>query len=150
MNDPLDELYQTIIIEHSRNPHHFGKLDAPACCAEGYNPLCGDRIGACVELNGEIIQKITCFGSGCAISKASASLMTDLLEGQPLSRFDELFGLVQKALQGDQEAAAKLDELGDIVALKGVSKFPARVKCAMLGWQSLRNAIQGDDGEFSL
>jgi len=148
--DALDELYQTIIIEHSRNPHHFGKLETPACCAEGYNPLCGDRIGACVELDSQTIAKITCFGSGCAISKASASLMTDLLSGQPLARFDELFEIVQKALQGDAAAASQLEGLGDIVALSGVSKFPARVKCAMLGWQSLKNAIKGNNGEFSL
>jgi len=140
--DPLDELYQTIILEHSRHPRNFGKIEGVNCC-EGYNPLCGDRIGACVKIADGAMVQLNCFGAGCAISKASASLMTDLLKGQPVARFAELFELLQKALLGDSAALTELEKLGDVAALAGVRKFPARVKCATLGWQALKEALAG-------
>lgn len=150
MADALDELYQTIILEHSRNPRNYGKLGEPAVCVEGYNPLCGDQVGACAVVEGGKFVRLNCFGSGCAISKASASLMTTLLVGQPTEKFYELFATLQGALKGEAAALARLEELGDVVALAGVRKFPARVKCAMLGWQSLKSVIEGGRGQLSV
>ena len=145
--DPLDELYQTIILEHSRYPRHYGRIETDnARCIEGYNPLCGDQVGACAIVSGGRFEALRCFGQGCAISKASASLMADTLQGESLERFHELFSMLQAALKGDAAAIAKLEGMGDLAALAGVRHYPARVKCAMLGWQSLKEAVEGKSG----
>lgn len=147
--DPLEELYQTIILEHSRHPRHYGKLQTlEARCVEGYNPLCGDQVGACAVVVEGNLKEVNCFGQGCAISKASASLMAEVLQGASVKRFYELFALLQGALKGETAALAKLREVGDLAALAGVRKYPARVKCAMLGWQSLKEAIDGQNGQI--
>lgn len=146
-DDMLNELYQTIIMEHSRHPRHYGRLEAPAArCVEGYNPLCGDQVGACAVVEGNVFDSLHCFGHGCAISKASASLMADALQGQTVEKFHEIFTLLQKALKGDEEAVRELEGLGDLVALAGVRHYPMRVKCATLGWQSLKAALEGQSG----
>jgi len=150
MSDPLDELYQTIIMEHSRHPRHYGKLEAPAQCVEGYNPLCGDQIGACAVVQGDHLKDVHCFGQGCAISKASASLMAEALQGKSVERFHELFEILQGALKGDVAALKKLEAEGDLVALAGVRHYPMRVKCATLGWQSLKAALEGKSGQLGV
>jgi nitrogen fixation NifU-like protein len=142
-NPNLDELYQTIILEHSRNPRHYGRIEGnESKCVEGYNPLCGDQVGACAIVRNEKFETLHCFGQGCAISKASASLMAEILQGQSVARFYELFELLQAALKGDAAAISKLEGLGDLSALAGVRRFPARVKCATLGWQALKEALE--------
>lgn len=150
MADPLDELYQTIIMEHSRHPRHYGKIESPAKCVEGYNPLCGDQVGACAVLEGDAFKELHCFGQGCAISKASASLMADALQGASVERFHELFDILQGALKGDTTALKKLEAEGDLVALAGVRHYPMRVKCATLGWQSLKAALEGQSGQIGV
>jgi nitrogen fixation protein NifU and related proteins len=142
MSDYLDELYQTIILEHSRAPRNFGKLPAPALSVVGYNPLCGDQLGVSVVLDGDVMRELNCFGQGCAISKASASILTTLLKGQSRERFYELFAVLEGALRSEASALKKLEEFGDLAALSGVRKFPARVKCATLAWQSLKAALE--------
>jgi nitrogen fixation protein NifU and related proteins len=142
MSDPLDELYQTIILDHSRSPRHFGRMEPPARCVEGYNPLCGDQMGACAVIVGDRFERLQCFGSGCAISKASASLMVSLLQGAPVARFYEVWAVLQGALKGDPASLSALEGLDDLAALAGVRSYPARVKCATLAWQALKNAIE--------
>lgn len=150
MTDPLDELYQTIILEHSRHPRHFGRLETPAKCVEGYNPLCGDQVGACAVVENGQFKQLHCFGQGCAISKASASLMVDTLQGAGIERFHELFETLQAALKGDEGALKKLEHEGDLVALAGVRHYPMRVKCATLGWQSLKAALEDKTGKIDV
>ncbi len=151
MSDPTDELYQAIILEHAASPRHYGKLPPPALSVEGYNPLCGDQVGVSVTIKEEVFTELNCFGQGCAISKASASVLTTLLRGQPVSRFYEVFGILQGALKGDEAAIKVLSGMGDIAALEGVRKFPARIKCATLAWQALRSALeQRKDGQFTI
>jgi nitrogen fixation NifU-like protein len=146
-DDPLDELYQTIIMEHSRHPRHFGRVEAEGCrCVEGFNPLCGDQMGACAVVKDGKFELLHCMGQGCAISKASASLMAEALQNQTVERFHELFGILNAALKGDEAALARLEELGDLAALAGVRHYPARVKCATLAWQALKAALEGQDG----
>lgn len=146
----MDELYQTIIVEHSRHPRHYGQLAAPARCVEGYNPLCGDQVGACAVVHDHRFEKLHCFGQGCAISKASASLMATALQGASVERFYELFQTLQEALKGDEAALKKLEREGDLVALAGVRHYPMRVKCATLGWQSLKAALEQKEGRLDV
>jgi nitrogen fixation NifU-like protein len=118
---------------------------------EGYNPLCGDQVGVSVTIENGFFTELNCFGQGCAISKASASVLTTLLKGQPVSRFYEIFATLQGVFKGDGAAIAKLEAMGDVAALEGVRKFPARIKCATLAWQALRSALeQGKDGQFTI
>ncbi len=150
MTAPLDELYQAIILEHANHPRHYGKLPAPALCVEGYNPLCGDQVGACAVLQEGVFLKVNCFGEGCAISKASASLMAEALQGKSAAEFEALFCLLQSALTGDEVAVRTLEAHGELAALAGVRHFPARVKCAMLGWQALREVVHGKSGKLDV
>jgi nitrogen fixation NifU-like protein len=117
---------------------------------EGYNPLCGDQVGACAIVTDHKFSSLHCFGQGCAISKASASLMTDALQGATLDEFYALFSTLQEALKGDAAALKKLEAHGDLAALAGVRHYPMRVKCATLAWQSLKAALEGKDGSVSV
>jgi nitrogen fixation NifU-like protein len=136
----LRDLYQEVILEHARAPRNFRALDEPACMAEGFNPLCGDRCTVYVAMRGEVIEDLAFQGSGCAISRASASMMTQSLKGKTRSEADDLFHNFHRTVTG-QDGNGDRPELGKLAVFAGVSGFPARVKCATLAWHTLQSAL---------
>jgi nitrogen fixation NifU-like protein len=138
----LRELYQEIIIDHNRNPRNHRVMEHPSCEAEGFNPLCGDKLTLYIKIDKGIIQDISFIGCGCAISQASASLMTDMLQGKSIEKAHELFGRFHQMVTEDtEESSSSLDKL---TVLAGVRTFPARVKCATLAWHTLEAALKKD------
>jgi nitrogen fixation NifU-like protein len=138
----LSELYQQIIVEHNRAPRNFKKLAHPTREAEGANPLCGDQIKLEVELAGDRIADIGFQGSGCAISQASASLLTGAVQGKSTAEAQALFKAVHTMLTSPPGTAVDTSGLGKLAALAGVRQFPVRVKCASLPWHTLRAALE--------
>lgn len=145
----LRELYQQVILEHSRSPRNFKELDGASHSAEGYNPLCGDQITVFVELDGDRIVDIAFRGSGCAISKASASLMTAALKGMTLAEAEELFDQFRGMVTSGRDSDIDEDALGKLAVLSGVREFPVRVKCATLAWHTLKAALKEKDEPVS-
>ncbi len=139
----LRELYQQVIIEHSRNPRNFKELEGASHSAEGYNPLCGDQITVYVVLEGERVKDIAFKGSGCAISKASASLMTTVVKGKTRAEAEEAFDRFRAMVTSSREAEIDEEALGKLAVLSGVREFPVRVKCATLAWHTLHAALEG-------
>lgn len=137
----LRELYQEVIIDHNRNPRNFYKMSDANRHAEGYNPLCGDQLNLFLKVDNDVIQEVSFEGSGCAISTASASLMTEALKGKTVAQAKDLFHTVHTILTTDE--MAEEDKLGKLMVLTGVREFPARVKCATLAWHTLNNALTG-------
>src|SRR5271166_2720418 len=136
----LNELYRDVILDHNRRPRNFGPLEAADASVEGFNPLCGDRLTLRLKLAGDRITDIRFEGQGCAISTASASLMTEAVKGKTRSEAMALFERIHRLLTDD--AAPVDDELGKLAALSGVREFPARVKCASLSWHTLASALR--------
>ncbi len=136
----LKDLYRDIIVDHNRAPRNFGKLDPADAHADGYNPLCGDRLTLYVNLDGERIRDIKFEGNGCAISTASASLLTEAVKGKSRQEAETLFHEVHELLTR-QDAIPDLAALGKLAALAGVREFPSRVKCASLCWHTLNAAL---------
>jgi nitrogen fixation NifU-like protein len=135
----LKELYRDVILDHNRQPRNFGRIEGTDAQADGHNPLCGDRLTVFVRLNGEQVQDIRFEGKGCAISTASASLMTEAVKGKDRAAIQSLYDKVHELLtQQDAPADASL---GKLAALSGVREFPARVKCASLCWHTLNAAL---------
>jgi nitrogen fixation NifU-like protein len=142
MSSELGDLYQEVVIDHSRKPRNFRKPEGANRTAEGLNPLCGDQITLYVKLAGDVIEDIGFEGTGCAISKASASLMTTALKKKTKAETEALFERVHSMLT--EGPGSSVEELGKLAALSGVWEFPARVKCATLAWHTLRSALDGD------
>ena len=140
----LDDLYQEVILDHNKSPRNFRTMADANRKAEGYNPLCGDQVTVFVHLKDGIIEDISFQGSGCAISKASASMMTAELKGKSEAAAHELFEKVHHMLTGDPSCENGADKLGKLAILSGVCKFPARVKCASLAWHTVNSALKGD------
>jgi nitrogen fixation NifU-like protein len=138
----LQELYQEVILDHNRRPRNFRVLDEGRK-AEGYNPLCGDRLTVYVRVENGVIKDATFQGSGCAISKASASLMTDVVKGKTVEEAEKLFDRFHRAVTAPVDAP--VEDLGKLSALTGVRQFPVRVKCATLAWYALRAAAEARD-----
>jgi nitrogen fixation NifU-like protein len=138
----LSDLYQQIIVEHNRAPRNFKQLAHPTHHAEGSNPLCGDQIRLEVELDGERIADVGFQGSGCAISQASASLLTGAVQGKSKAEAEALFRDVHAMLTSAPDQQVDTSRLGKLAALGGVRQFPVRVKCASLPWHTLRAALQ--------
>lgn len=138
----LKTLYQDLILDHNKNPRNFKKLTNANRHAEGYNPLCGDQYTIYVKVENDIIQEVGFEGSGCAISKASASVMSSLLNGKTIAEAEELITLFQKLVTGTADPMEEIDRVGKLAAFAGVSEFPARVKCASLAWHTLRAALE--------
>ena len=136
----LDELYQSVIIEHDRHPRNFRTLEGPHRSAEGYNPLCGDRVRVMVSVTDGVITDLSFQGMGCAISKASASLMTETLRGKTVAEASQIFEGFRDALTGSREPEAELPV--KLNALRGVTRYPMRVKCATLAWHALKSALE--------
>ena len=145
MSGDLRELYQEIILDHSRHPHNSGEIEDASGTAQGNNPLCGDRITVYVKLDGDRIVDARFVARGCAISVASASMMTDLLKGKTVAEAKAAFERFHDLLTG--ENAPQLDEGDELAALMGVREFPTRIKCATLPWHTLNAALKGSDGE---
>jgi nitrogen fixation NifU-like protein len=144
----LDALYQELILEHNRRPRNFRPMEGADRVVETHNPLCGDALTLWIKLEGDRVADATFQGSGCAISRASASLMTEAVKGKTRSEAEELFTtfheLVTGKLNVDTDASAK-QRLGSLRALGGVSRFPIRVKCASMAWHALKSALGGED-----
>ena len=140
----LEELYQEVILDHNRSPRNYRAMADANHKAEGYNPLCGDHVTVFVRLENGVIQDISFQGSGCAISKASASMMTDELKGKNEATAQALFDNVHKMLTGDESDEQVADKVGKLQILSGVCKFPARVKCASLAWHTVNAALKGE------
>ena len=143
MSDDLEDLYQDIILDHNRRPRNSRELPNRTHYAEGLNPLCGDEVTINLHLLGNVIQDISFQGQGCAISQASASLMTEILKGLSLEDMKKQSDIVNELLTSDHEIADALFEYGNLAALSGVRKFPARIKCATLAWHTLDAALKG-------
>ena len=143
MSRDLDDLYQSVILDHNRSPRNFRELPPPARHADGHNPLCGDRLTVWVDLAGDTVRDVAFLGNGCAISKASASLMTAAVKGKPRTEAMALADEFQRLVTGRLTGAAERKALGKLQALGGVSEFPVRVKCASLAWHTLKAALAG-------
>lgn len=143
----LRELYQETIIDHGRHPRNFGALPEANHHQEGFNPLCGDKITLhVIEKNG-VVEKLMFEGSGCAISMASASLMTDMLKGKSIQDINEIFTAFHELVTHNDHSVS--DKLGKLAVLGGVAEFPARVKCATLAWHTLNAALKNKSGVIS-
>jgi nitrogen fixation NifU-like protein len=139
----LRELYQQVILDHNRNPRNFKELPNATRRVEGFNPLCGDHYTVFVQLDGDTIRDVSFIGNGCAISKASASVMSSTVKGKRRAEAATLFDTFHKLVTGG-DAGLSEAELGRLAAFSGVSEFPARVKCATLAWHTLRTALEGE------
>ena len=135
----IDELYQEIILDHSKRPRNQGQLENATATAEGFNPLCGDKLKLALRLENGVIQDVRFVGCGCAISTASASLMTEVLKGRTKEDAERLFERFHQLLTSDSGEAA---DLGKLAVFSGVREFPARVKCATLAWHTLKAALE--------
>jgi len=146
MSDDLDELYQQVILDHCKSPRNFHTLDGANRKGEGYNPLCGDNYTVFVKMDGDKVQDAAFLGSGCCISKASASLMTDVVKGKSKAEVKALFDKVHDmVMTGNGNEAG----VGKLAVFAGVHKFPARVKCAILSWHAVLAAVNGEDKPVS-
>ena len=141
-NSELSELYQEVILDHNKNPRNFGELEKYNHYAAGHNPLCGDSIELFIDEANDIIIDVRFKGAGCAISKASASIMTTLLKGKTVAEAKKLFNDFHKAVTSDPNTSYEELNLGKLSVFCGVREFPARVKCASLAWHTLMNALE--------
>ncbi len=140
------DLYQEIILDHNRSPRNFHEMEGATHRVEGYNPLCGDRYTIYVKVEDAVVRDISFVGAGCAISKASASVMTSLIKGRTVEEAEALFEKFHELVTSHREIGEEeLAELGKLGAFAGVRDYPARVKCATLAWHTLHGAISGDN-----
>ncbi len=148
MNDELRELYQSVILDHSRKPRNFGELHGEGCVhVHGDNPSCGDEIDVYVKFAGDGgVEDIKFSGQGCAISQASASMMTKKIKGQGRDKAAKIAGVFRGIVTGENRQPKEEEELGELILLEGVQQFPQRVKCAMLAWRALEQAMSQQEG----
>ena len=151
MTSPLRELYQEVILDHSKKPRNFGPLPEATRQADGYNPLCGDRATVSVRLDGDVVADVKFQGAGCSISTASASMMTEAVKGKSRAEAEALFERFHDLVTQDSSAAGQAPDpaLGKLAVFSGVWEFPVRVKCASLPWHTLKAALDGDDRPVS-
>ncbi len=140
MFDDLSDLYQQVILDHCKQPRNFRELATPSCSAQGHNPLCGDQLKLFLALEGDVIKDISFVGSGCCISKASASLLTQSVKDKTRAEAQQLFEQVHQMVTTGKPAG----DVGKLAVFAGVHKFPARVKCAILAWHALMAALRGE------
>ena len=142
-DNALRELYQEVILDHSRHPRHYGTLDQASHKAEGYNPLCGDRVTVYLKLGEDgRVADIKFQGKGCAISQASASMMVDMLNGRTAAEADRLMQGFLHLVKGEDASGLSADDRETLDVMSGISEFPMRVKCATLAWHTFRNAVE--------
>ena len=144
MDDSLRELYQEVILDHSRHPRHFGALTDATHRGEGHNPLCGDRVTVYLHVDGDgHIEGVSFEGRGCAISQASASLMTEMIKGRSVAEAEQLMGGFVHLVKGEHANGLAPDDRERLDVMAGVSAFPMRVKCATLAWHTMKSALEG-------
>ena len=141
----LSDLYQEVILEHNKNPRNFRVIENAKHTADGKNPLCGDALRVYVAMDGDKITDVAFKGAGCAISKASASMMTQEVKGKTREEAEELFNEFHRMVTGDLDIETDENDLGKLRIFAGVLEFPARVKCASLSWHTLNAALHGDE-----
>ncbi len=139
----LSDLYQEILLEHNSKPHNFKKVEEANQTADGYNPLCGDQITLYLKVMDGLIEDVGFQGTGCAISRASASMMTQSIKGQSVEKAQEIFGAFHHMIT-EPGAEVDLDTLGDLETLSGVNEYPTRIKCAILAWHTMKAALSGE------
>lgn len=148
MSSELQDLYQEVVLEHGKRPRNFREVEGANRRADGYNPLCGDQLTVTLRMDGDVIKDVGFVGQGCAISRASASLMTGAVKELSRADAERLFEQVHKLVtEGPQDV--NLDALGKLAVLSGVNEFPSRVKCASLAWHALRAALDGKETSVS-
>ena len=140
--EQLDELYESIILDHYRNPRNTTPLEDPDVDVEANNPFCGDEVHIQLGLDGGRLAEVSISGRGCSISQSSASLLAELIEDKSAGEALELVARVRRMMKGEELTEEEKDSLGDIIALEGVKKFPVRVKCALLSWAALQDALE--------
>jgi nitrogen fixation NifU-like protein len=145
----LSSLYQDVILEHNRSPRNFRRMDHADRHAEGRNPLCGDQLTVWLKLEGDVVTDVSFEGSGCAISKASASLMTTTVKGMKRSEIEQLFRRFHQVVTGQGRQGDDRAELGKLAVFAGISAFPVRVKCATLSWHALKAALDQEAEQVS-
>ena len=150
MSTDLRDLYQEVILDHSKRPRNFHAMAKADRQAEGYNPLCGDRETVYLDLDGDVVKDVSFQGAGCAISTASASMMTETVKGKTRAEADALFARFHDLITGKAEAgSAASPELGKLAVFSGVREYPVRVKCATLPWHTLKAALAGENAPVS-
>ncbi|MEJ2052957.1 MAG: SUF system NifU family Fe-S cluster assembly protein [Calditrichaceae bacterium] len=149
MKEEFRELYQDIILDHNRSPRNFRKMDDPTHVLEGRNPLCGDHYTIYLKVNGDVIEDVSFEGSGCAISKASASVMSTTIKGKTIAEAHEYFEIFHKLVTGEADIDEYFEKAGKIAAFGGVSEFPVRVKCASLPWHTMNSALENRENAVS-
>ena len=145
MDAELKELYQQVILDHNKSPRNFGKLEHANQTAEGYNPLCGDKVNIYLEIENNIIKDISFQSSGCAISRASSSLMSSAIKGKTREEAEIIFSKFHDLIIGKLDEDKSSEELGKLAVFAGVKDFPSRVKCASLPWHTMMDALRPDD-----
>ena len=140
----LSELYQQVILDHNKKPRNFRRLEPATHSAEGYNPLCGDHLNVYVNLEGDEVREIAFEGSGCAISKAAASMMTQAVKGKSKEDVEQLFNEFHSMVTGELDEENQENDLGNLKIFAGVRDFPVRVKCATLPWHTMRAALNNE------
>lgn len=141
----LSDLYQEVILEHNKNPRNFKELETANRFADGNNPLCGDKLKVYMEMDGDTVKEVSFTGSGCAISKASASMMTQAVKGKSKTEAETLFDEFHRMVTGELDIESQENHLGKLKIFAGVLEFPARVKCASLSWHTMNAALHGND-----
>ena len=142
LDDELRSLYQEVILDHYKRPRNFGAVDPQSASAEGYNPLCGDQVSVSLRMNGDVVEDVAFEGVGCAISTASASLMTEAVKGKTREEASRIFDDFRKLVTGDEPPEG---DLGKLEILGGVRDYPVRIKCAVLAWHALKSALDSGD-----
>ena len=145
MDQELKELYQQVILDHNKSPRNFRKMENASSQAEGYNPLCGDHIDVYVLVEDGIVKDVSFNGEGCAISKASASVMTSMLKGKSKEEAEKLFNKFHELVTGKLGDDPEVEDLGKLAVFAGVQEFPIRVKCASLAWHTLMSALADNE-----
>jgi nitrogen fixation protein NifU and related proteins len=141
----LSDLYQEVILEHNKNPRNFREIENADKIAEGHNPLCGDQLKLYLAMEDDTVRDVAFKGSGCAISKASASMMTQVVKGKTREQAEALFGEFHRMVLGEMNEEQEENSLGKLKIFAGVREFPARVKCASLSWHTLHAALNNED-----
>jgi nitrogen fixation NifU-like protein len=142
----MRELYQEVILDHHKHPRNFGRLQGANRHAEGFNPLCGDRVTVYALVEGDVVREVAFDGSGCAICVASASVMTEILRGRTLAEIERLYGKFHDVVMSSTDTEVDAETLGKLAVFAGVREFPVRVKCATLPWHALRAALKNPEG----
>lgn len=142
--ESLDELYKEVILDHYQSPRNRGKLEEPTVANRGYNPLCGDELELFLLTDGDAVQDVTFSGRGCSISQASASMMTESLKGRTLSEVENIVAAFKEMMlsEGDALALAELGAPEDLESLQGIKRYPVRIKCALLPWNTFQEAVE--------